>query len=181
MVSEVYEYRYFIFGPVNDRAVYFERYSTGLVLVTDAISALGLTEGIHQIGNLDVEIKNDCAYILGTETLCGSITPLNKCIKLFDEFCSECSLFLLFCPNFEKKILHFVHCIPPECGKVKALETATLHPAQVLGIADQKGTLNPGADADIVFLDDDFEVLSTWIAGRCRYTRRPDTYEIIKN
>lgn len=67
---------------------------TGLVLVTDAISALGLTEGIHQIGNLDIEIKNDCAYILGTETLCGSITPLNKCVKLFGDYCSKYFLLL---------------------------------------------------------------------------------------
>ena len=63
------------------------------MLVTDAISALGLTEGTHQIGALDIEIKNDCAYILGTETLCGSITPLNRCVKLFDEFCSEYFVF----------------------------------------------------------------------------------------
>jgi imidazolonepropionase-like amidohydrolase len=59
------------------------------------------------------------------------------------------------------------------CGKAKALEAATLHPARVLGIADRRGTFNPGADADIVVLDDDYEVLSTWIAGRCRYTRKP--------
>lgn len=60
------------------------------------------------------------------------------------------------------------------------MEAATLHPAQVLGIADRKGTLKPGADADIVFFDDNFEVLSTWIAGCCRYARNPDVYEIIK-
>ena len=58
-------------------------------MVTDAISALGLSEGSHRLGNLDIEIKNGCGYILGTETMCGGITPLNKCVKLLDEFCRE--------------------------------------------------------------------------------------------
>lgn len=58
----------------------------GLILVTDAISALGLHEGIHRIGELEIEIKNNCAYISGTNTLCGSMLPLNGCVRLLDEF-----------------------------------------------------------------------------------------------
>jgi N-acetylglucosamine-6-phosphate deacetylase len=50
---------------------------------------------------------------------------------------------------------------------VTALEAATLHPAQAIGIHDRKGTLNFGADADFVFLGEDLKVWSTWIAGEC--------------
>lgn len=50
---------------------------------------------------------------------------------------------------------------------VSALEAATLHPAQAVGIAETKGTLNFGADADFVFLGEDLQVWSTWIAGNC--------------
>jgi N-acetylglucosamine-6-phosphate deacetylase len=50
---------------------------------------------------------------------------------------------------------------------VTALEAATLHPAQAVGIQDTKGTLNFGADADFVFLGEDLKVWSTWIAGKC--------------
>ncbi|XKL64746.1 hypothetical protein PGB90_004832 [Kerria lacca] len=150
------------FGLINDgchthpaatRIAYRTNYD-GLILVTDAISALGLHEGVHRIGELEIEIKENCAHIVGTNTLCGSILPLNKCVKLFDEY--------------------------TKCGKIKALEAATLHPAQMLGIADKKGTLHEGADADITFFDDNLDVLSTWIGGRCMYAKCTNSFEIIK-
>ena len=53
------------------------------------------------------------------------------------------------------------------CSKEEALEAATLHPAQMLGIHDQKGTLDYGSDADFVILNDDLDVLATYIAGQC--------------
>ena len=52
------------------------------------------------------------------------------------------------------------------CSAVEALEGATLHPAQVLGIEQRKGTLNYKSDADLVFLDDDLNVHATFIAGQ---------------
>lgn len=48
-----------------------------------------------------------------------------------------------------------------------ALEAASLHPADCLGISDRKGTLNYGSDADLILLDDDMMIHSTWIAGKC--------------
>lgn len=55
------------------------------MLVTDAISALGLEEGIHQLGQLEIEIRNGSAYIAGTDTLCGSIAEMSKCVRHFKE------------------------------------------------------------------------------------------------
>lgn len=57
----------------------------GLVLVTDAISALGLEEGIHQLGQFKIEIRKGSAYIADTNTLCGSIAELSKCVRYFKE------------------------------------------------------------------------------------------------
>jgi len=53
-----------------------------------------------------------------------------------------------------------------ECGKVEALEAATLHPAQLLGIENSKGTLDFGSDADFVLLDSELNVCATYIAGQ---------------
>jgi N-acetylglucosamine-6-phosphate deacetylase len=53
---------------------------------------------------------------------------------------------------------------------VEALEAASLHAAKALGIENQKGTLNFGADADFIFLGEDYSVWSTWIEGKCVYT-----------
>lgn len=52
-----------------------------------------------------------------------------------------------------------------KCSTVEAVEAATLHPAQILGIEKTKGTLVPGADADILFLNDDLEVQRVFVAG----------------
>jgi len=45
--------------------------AAGLVLVTDAVSAMGLPSGVHHIGSQSVEVKNSRAVIAGTDTLCG--------------------------------------------------------------------------------------------------------------
>jgi len=43
----------------------------GAVLVTDAISAMGLPSGLHHLGSQSVEVRNNRAVIAGTDTLCG--------------------------------------------------------------------------------------------------------------
>lgn len=53
-----------------------------------------------------------------------------------------------------------------ECSKVEALEYASLHPAKLLGIGHQKGTLDYGSDADFIILDDELTVKATYIAGQ---------------
>lgn len=55
-----------------------------------------------------------------------------------------------------------------ECAAVPledALRCASLTPARFLGLDPERGTLLPGAHADIVALDSDLRVLNTWVAG----------------
>ena len=113
----------------------------GLILVTDAISALGLDPGTYRLGQYSIEVRDGKAFVSGTNTLCGSIAPLDECIRIFRQ--------------------------ATKCSIVYAIEAASLHPAKCLGIESQKGTLNYGGDADLVFLDDELRVKSTWIAGEC--------------
>ncbi|XP_006873945.1 PREDICTED: putative N-acetylglucosamine-6-phosphate deacetylase [Chrysochloris asiatica] len=111
----------------------------GLVLVTDAIPALGLGNGRHTLGQQVVEVDELSAYVAGTTTLCGSIAPMDVCVRNFLE-ATGCSL-------------------------ESALEAASLHPAQLLGLEECKGTLDFGADADFVLLDDALHVQATYISG----------------
>lgn len=113
----------------------------GLCLVTDAISALGLEEGIHHIGQMNLEVKQGKAFVAGTNTLCGSIAPLDECVRIFMK--------------------------ATNCQVVYAIEAATLHPAKCLKIEKTKGTLDFNSDADFILLDDNLNVLSTWINGQC--------------
>ncbi|KAH8421415.1 hypothetical protein KR009_006353 [Drosophila setifemur] len=123
----------------------YRTHPQGLILVTDAISALGLEEGVHHIGQLPLEVKQGRAFIAGTETLCGSIAPMDECVRIFHKATG--------------------------CSVVYAIEAATLHPAQCLKIEKRKGTLDFGSDADFILLDDDLRVLSTWIAGDCVHNK----------
>lgn len=63
---------------------------------------------------------------------------------------------------------------------VEALEAATLHPAQALGINMSKGVLNFGADADFILLDEKLELLSTWISGECVYEKNAGSVKQLK-
>ncbi|XP_017895806.1 PREDICTED: N-acetylglucosamine-6-phosphate deacetylase isoform X1 [Capra hircus] len=130
----------------------------GLVLVTDAVPALGLGNGRHTLGQQEVEVEGLTAYVAGclvsfpplaprtcplcsrgTNTLSGSIAPMDACVR------------------------HFLQATG--CSVESALEAASLHPAQLLGLEKCKGTLDFGADADFVVLDDSLHVRATYISG----------------
>ncbi|KAF8763719.1 N-acetylglucosamine-6-phosphate deacetylase like protein [Argiope bruennichi] len=55
--------------------------SDGLVLVTDAMSAMGLQPGTYNIGDQKVEVTNSCAVLSGTQTLSGSIATMDSCVR----------------------------------------------------------------------------------------------------
>uniref|UniRef100_A0A8B9G8B2 N-acetylglucosamine-6-phosphate deacetylase n=1 Tax=Amazona collaria TaxID=241587 RepID=A0A8B9G8B2_9PSIT len=111
----------------------------GLVLVTDAIAGMGLAPGRHTLGQQVVEIDGLNTYIAGTKTLSGSVATMDTCVRHFQE-ATGCSVEI-------------------------ALEAASLHPAQLLGIERKKGTLNFDSDADFLMLNDDLYVQATYIAG----------------
>jgi N-acetylglucosamine-6-phosphate deacetylase len=46
---------------------------------------------------------------------------------------------------------------------------ATLTPARIAGVADRKGQIVPGADADVLALDDAGVVRRAWTRGRLAY------------
>jgi len=111
----------------------------GIVLVTDAIAAMGLPPGKHYLGTMEVNIEKNRATLVGTSTLAGSIITMNECLRHFRKAAG--------------------------CSTVEALEAASLHPAQLLGITNKKGTLEYDTDADLVFLDDEFKIHATLISG----------------
>eukprot|EP00038_Savillea_parva_P017549 m.20746 g.20746 ORF g.20746 m.20746 type:complete len:466 (+) comp3823_c0_seq1:220-1617(+) len=117
----------------------------GCVLVTDAMAGMGLPPGEHGLGSLRVNISEERKATLydEPETLAGSVATMQESVQ-----------------NFAKIV-----------GMEHALEAASLHPAQCLGIDHQKGCLLPGRDADFVLLNDDLEVQATYIAGKVCYSR----------
>jgi len=47
----------------------------------------------------------------------------------------------------------------------EAVRMASINPAEAMGVADRKGRLQPGFDADFVVLTEDYRMKSTWIGG----------------
>jgi len=74
-------------------------------LVTDALSAIGLPDGIHHLGDKQIEVKNSKAYIANTNTLCGSVTSLDECMRYFINSTSEFKQFLFIYNSFNKRKL----------------------------------------------------------------------------
>nr|XP_006121781.2 N-acetylglucosamine-6-phosphate deacetylase [Pelodiscus sinensis] len=111
----------------------------GLVLVTDAIAGMGLAPGRHTLGQQVVEVDGLNTYIAGTKTLSGSVATMDSCVRHFQEATG--------------------------CSVETALEAASLHPAQLLGMERRKGTLSYNSDADFLLLDDSLHVRATFIAG----------------
>jgi N-acetylglucosamine-6-phosphate deacetylase len=111
----------------------------GLILVTDAIEALGLAPGDYQLGKQVVHVEEKAAYIKGTKTIAGSVLSLDAAVRHLRQ--------------------------ATECSAVEALEAASLRPARLLGIDGVKGSLNIGADADFLLLDDQLYIKACYIAG----------------
>ncbi|KAK7036417.1 hypothetical protein VNI00_011614 [Paramarasmius palmivorus] len=87
-----------------------------------------LQDGVHEWHHGKRLFKDgDKLYVDGTTTLAGSCVTLDKCVRNLASF--------------------------TEISIGEALKCATFNPAKCLGIEHKKGTLRPGADADLVVLD----------------------------
>lgn len=120
----------------------------GLLLVTDAIAGMGLPPGTYDLAGTRMDVKENAAYVSGTNTLAGSIVTMAVCVRRLMQY-TDCSL-------------------------EQALTAASTHQAQVLGgdVAQRKGSLAFGADADFVLLDDKLDVVQTYIAGQLVFERQ---------
>ena len=59
----------------------------------------------------------------------------------------------------------------PLLRSIQALSQSTKRLMKCFGLGDEKGSLAPGKDADIVLLDKDCQVLKTIVGGVCKYSK----------
>ena len=113
-----------------------------LCIITDCLPAGGLPEGEYTLGGAKIIYKNDLCR-LEDGTIAGSVLKLNKGVwNVYN--------------NSKIPLNECVNC-------------ASLNPATTLGIQDKKGSLAEGKDADIVILDNNFNVRKTIIGGKIKY------------
>mmetsp|Transcript_65842 Transcript_65842/g.102792 ORF Transcript_65842/g.102792 Transcript_65842/m.102792 type:complete len:1073 (-) Transcript_65842:59-3277(-) len=142
----------------------FRTHPAGCVLVTDAMSALGLGCGSHRLGNVNVIVEeapslegSDMvlrAQKFGTDTLAGAVLDLHSCFKNLMAFTG--------------------------CNVAAAADCASTNAADALGLKN-KGRLEPGCDADFLLLDArSFDLRETWICGKRVWESAPGASIVVK-
>lgn len=113
------------------------------VLITDAIRAAGLADGVSDLGGQRLIIK-DGASRTEAGGLAGSMLTMDAAVRNVMDFTG----------------MPFADVLP----------MATSSPATSIGMQNQIGAIKPGACADIVFWDRDYQVRQTYVAGKLAYT-----------
>lgn len=106
------------------------------VLITDATAAAGMPDGKYWLGSLEVEVKD--GRCLHDGKLAGSVLTLDRALRNAMKFAAW--------------------------DLRKTLRAATANPAAVTHLTN-KGTIQPGADADLVVLTSDGQVEATITKG----------------
>ncbi|MCX7812657.1 N-acetylglucosamine-6-phosphate deacetylase [Pseudothermotoga sp.] len=111
-------------------------------LVSDSISATGLNNGVYELGQMNVEVRDGVAKLLGKNTLAGSTLTIDQAVR-----------------NLVFKL---------DVPLRSALIMASFTPAKASGLSD--GFIAEGQVANLVALDDELNVVALYVEGRLVYS-----------
>ena len=113
-----------------------------LVLITDALPAAGLPDGMYAYDGRPYESRGGSAWHHGDkgDQLFGTTLLLDQLVR---------------------RAIQFMRVDFPQ-----AITMASLNPARTLGLEDQLGSLSPGRQADVVLWDDSLRPIETIIRGQ---------------
>lgn len=118
-----------------------------MCLVTDSMRGAGMPEGPSILGSLkdgqEVIVEEGVAKLLDRTAFAGSVATADRLIRTMVQIA--------------------------ECSVVDAVRMLTENPAKVMGIADRKGAIKQGMDADVVIFDENINIKNTIINGRVIY------------
>ncbi|MEU5040260.1 N-acetylglucosamine-6-phosphate deacetylase [Streptomyces griseorubiginosus] len=106
--------------------------SARVAFITDAMDAAGFGDGRYMLGPLEVEVSEGVARLAENGTIAGSTLTLDRA--------------------FKRAVA--VDGLPVE----DVVAAISANPARLLGMSDRIGSLEPGKDADLVLLDDRFDL-----------------------
>lgn len=114
-----------------------------IALITDAMRAAGVdcetsTLGARTTG-VPVVIKDDVAQLTDLSSYAGSIATMDRCLRT----------------------AHVRYGIPLE----QVSRMLSLTPSRLCGVAERKGSLEVGKDADVVIMTPDFQVKEVYVRG----------------
>ncbi|MET8697326.1 N-acetylglucosamine-6-phosphate deacetylase [Kitasatospora sp. NPDC004723] len=120
-----------------------------VALITDAMGAAGMGDGLYPLGPLQVEVENGVARLVEGGAIAGSTLTLDVAFKR--------------------------SVTVNGLGLDQAVESLSTVPARLLGLADQVGSLEPGKLADLAVVDSaTYDLVAVmrrgeWITGGDRF------------
>ncbi len=128
---------------------------TRLCLVSDCSRALDMPPGLYRIGHHQtgelLQHNGSVGVLPGTETLASSIFPLEHMVQVMMR--------------------------DTDAGLAQVIRMASLTPAERTGLAQDRGSLEPGKLADLVLLSGDLHARRTFING-IEFARRGSSRQV---
>ncbi|HYP74051.1 MAG TPA: N-acetylglucosamine-6-phosphate deacetylase [Microbacterium sp.] len=109
-----------------------------IALITDAMAAAGAPDGSYELGGLAVTVTGGMARLTVGGAIAGSTLTQDAALRV---------------------------AVGAGVALPDAVAALTATPARAIGVAGRHATLQPGAAADAVLLDDDLRVTGVWVDG----------------
>lgn len=130
--------------PAAQKILVAVKNPSGVILVTDAIRATGLPAGDYMLDDRSIHIQNG-AVRLPDGTLAGSVLTMERALQ---NVCSATGRAL-----------------------AEVWIMSSLNAARAIGVSSHKGSLEVGKDADLVLLDESFNVNLTVVKGEIVFSK----------
>jgi N-acetylglucosamine-6-phosphate deacetylase len=137
------------------KLVYKIKGADKIALITDAMRGAGMPPGESILGSrhngLPVIIEDGVAKLPDRSAFAGSVATADRLVRNMIQLADV-----------------------PLCDAVRMM---TSTPAAIMGVADRKGTLTPGKDADIVLFDEQINIQLTMVGGSIIYTTEETAHD----
>ena len=117
-----------------------------IALITDASLMRGLPDGDYVFSTYEVHKEGIKAQVKTTGRIAGSVVGM-------DDVCRNV-------------------CVFTDCSLNDIVRMASMNPAMIAGCQSSKGRLKKGYDADMILLDENMNVMSTYVSGKCLYMKK---------
>lgn len=130
--------------PAVVKATYNCLSADNIILITDASLTKGMPDGDYIFSNLSCRKIGNTVRVIETGRIAGSSITMLDAIKNMKKYCN--------------------------CSLNKLAIMSSTNPAKLLGIDDNKGSIEIGKDADLILVDKDLNLIKTFVLGKEVYS-----------
>jgi N-acetylglucosamine-6-phosphate deacetylase len=121
-----------------------------IALCTDSMRGAAMPNGVYKLGSIaegqDVVVEDGVAKLMDRSAFAGSVATMDRVVRT---------------------VWHLTGLPLAEI-----IRSATQTPARIMGVAEQKGSIEVGKDADIVIFDKEVTITYTIIGGEVFYKKQ---------